>query len=374
MAVVLETRDELLRLGGIGGTFTAVGTSAGNVGEERVIRLKPGVLEFEDIPVGANVNARVDRAHGLIEATDLLQSTQVVSSGGRTLTFADANPDTITASTGSFIADGFRAGMRVTVSGTASNDGTYIIASVSALVLTLVLTAALVAEGPLSGGETLDGSTNRAQLYRFELAPLPDPSLQLGLPAGSLRTQRRIITAPAGGPGGSGAPGKFQTTPTYAAFAPVQEGALFQSGKTPPHTLPMPGQAGATPDLAPRDRNLLRFRWVGQPVAGATLIVGAADTLFQDIVWVSAHRQLVPGSIRITLPTSTLHLRDDGKGRLVTESGEAFAGDGVVDYESGAFRFTAAVAETGNVLVDYEHDCLYEPLDVGLSWDALMSQ
>lgn len=367
MAVVLETRNELLRLGGIGGTYT-VRTAAG----ERAIRLQPGVLEFEDIPVGADVHARIDWPHGLISAAEILAPTQVVAAAGRTLTFVAGPPGTITASTGSFIADGFRVGMLVTVSGTVSNDGTYPVTSVTALVLTVG--ALLVAEGPLAAGQTLDGSTTRAQPYRFELAPLPDPSLQLGLPAGSLRTQRRIITSPGGGPAGSGPPGKFQTVPTYVAFSVAQDGALVESGKAQ-HTLSMPGQPGATPDLAPRERNLLRLRWVGQAVSGATLAAVVAATTVENIIWgAAAHRRLVPGSIRLTLPTSTLHLRDNGKGRLVTESGEAFAGDGVVDYESGAYRLTMGAAETGNILADYEHDCAYDPLDLSLSWDSLASQ
>ncbi len=83
-------------------------------------------------------------------------ATQVVASGGRTLTFADVNPDTITASSGSFVSDGYLAGQQLTVTGTTLNDGTYTLATVAATVLTLILSDTLVAEGPLSGGETLD--------------------------------------------------------------------------------------------------------------------------------------------------------------------------------------------------------------------------
>ena len=83
-------------------------------------------------------------------------ATQVVASGGRTLTFADSNPDTVTASSGSFISDGYVVGQQLTVAGTASNNGTFTIAVVTALVITVIATDTFAAEGPLSGGETLD--------------------------------------------------------------------------------------------------------------------------------------------------------------------------------------------------------------------------
>ena len=87
---------------------------------------------------------------------------QVTASGGRTLTFADADPDTITASSGSFITDGYEVGMTVTVAGTSSNNGTYVIASVTATVITLITGDALAAEGPLSATATLDGAPSEA--------------------------------------------------------------------------------------------------------------------------------------------------------------------------------------------------------------------
>jgi hypothetical protein len=72
-------------------------------------------------------------------------------SGDPDLTFAEANPDTITRDAGSFITDGFKAGMTITVTGSASNNGTYTIATVGALVLTLDDGDDLAAEGPTAG-------------------------------------------------------------------------------------------------------------------------------------------------------------------------------------------------------------------------------
>ena len=78
--------------------------------------------------------------------------TSVRMTGTPTVTFAEvgATGDTITRSAGSFISDGFVAGMAIDVSGTASNNFTKAkITAVSALVLTLD-TQDLVAEGPVS--------------------------------------------------------------------------------------------------------------------------------------------------------------------------------------------------------------------------------
>lgn len=89
-------------------------------------------------------------------------ATQVTASGGRTLTFATAG-DTITASSGSFVSDGYMPGMILTVDNTSSNDGEHTITAVSATVLTVA--SNLTDEGPLSSSATLDAT-----------APLPDPA------------------------------------------------------------------------------------------------------------------------------------------------------------------------------------------------------
>jgi hypothetical protein len=82
----------------------------------------------------------------------------VTASGGRTLTFAEAGAnDTITASSGSFITDGFLAGQTITVTGTTSNNGVFTInaGGVTATVLTLSGSDDLADEGPLSSAATL---------------------------------------------------------------------------------------------------------------------------------------------------------------------------------------------------------------------------
>lgn len=69
-------------------------------------------------------------------------------------TFANANPDTLARAAGSFITDGFKAGMRVTIDNAANpaNEGTFVrIATVAALTLTFTTNVAFTAEVSTSG-------------------------------------------------------------------------------------------------------------------------------------------------------------------------------------------------------------------------------
>src|SRR5262249_29648668 len=63
----------------------------------------------------------------------------------------NAASHTITRTSGSFLADGFRLGLQILVSGTQSNNGSLTIVSVSATVLT-------VASSPDLADETADGA------------------------------------------------------------------------------------------------------------------------------------------------------------------------------------------------------------------------
>ncbi len=95
---------------------------------------------------------------------------KAAGSGGRTLTFATASTvHTITASTGSFTTDGFVAGDSIIVAGTTSNDGTYLLATVAATVLTITPAQPLVTEGPISTG-TITGSVLAAAAQELTLA------------------------------------------------------------------------------------------------------------------------------------------------------------------------------------------------------------
>lgn len=117
--------------------------------------------QFHEVEIGASL---------LIRRARLVQA-----STARQLTF-NANappgtPATIVASSGSFVTDGFKHGMRVAVDGSVSNDGTYLIDTVSALTLTLVPDETLVDEGPLSSGATLEAgkSYQVVEVNRFDV-------------------------------------------------------------------------------------------------------------------------------------------------------------------------------------------------------------
>lgn len=85
-----------------------------------------------------------------------------VDTGAETFTFANADPDTLTRSAGSWVTDGFTAGMAVTIAGAANaaNNGTFIVDTVSATVLTFIDEVAFTAEGPTAAsGYTVTGDT-----------------------------------------------------------------------------------------------------------------------------------------------------------------------------------------------------------------------
>lgn len=73
-------------------------------------------------------------------------------SGTTTLTFADADPGTITRTAGSWLTDGFRPGMTITVTGSAlaGNNGEHVVGTVTATVLTLA-DDATVADATVAG-------------------------------------------------------------------------------------------------------------------------------------------------------------------------------------------------------------------------------
>ncbi|MGF1582846.1 MAG: DNRLRE domain-containing protein, partial [Gemmataceae bacterium] len=93
----------------------------------------------------------------------LNDASNVQSSGTPTLTFADANPDTITRDGGSWLSDGFAVGDRIRVIGTTNNNGTYVIAGVTATTITLDGNNTLTSEADVSGATVFE-VTNRGWL------------------------------------------------------------------------------------------------------------------------------------------------------------------------------------------------------------------
>jgi hypothetical protein len=105
----------------IGDTVTITGASDGTNNKTAVI---------------ANLTATVMTLGTEDLAAEVSANCTVV--GRATLTFANAG-ETITRNRGSWLADGFRAGDSVTITGTdsATNDGTFVVSTVTALVMTL---------------------------------------------------------------------------------------------------------------------------------------------------------------------------------------------------------------------------------------------
>jgi hypothetical protein len=262
---------------------------------------------------------------------------------------------------------------------------------------------------PVELNEASDGGQGaavpRLAKYAFELAPLPGPFAFGGvLPTtgGALRapigrTQARLIALD-----GVGGATQVQPMPVWAAFGVPQIGSLAQYGRTN-HSLQMPGFTGATPNLKPADRNLLRLRWTatvvaGEAVAGANLYAPDSTTTPPAPVTADGTRRsfggqllgrsIAPGSFSLVVSAvgtaGAMTLRDDGKGRisgfiLDAQNNIIAQGDGLIDYLAGSFvvRFgtpsggfpTAAAAAT--FTAGYEKDCTYIPLDAHLEWDAL---
>lgn len=80
------------------------------------------------------------------------QFAETIEESGVSLTFSDADPDTITRASGSFTLQGYQEAMTVEPNGTANNDAVYTVAEsgVASTVLTLVDGDAVTAEGPVT--------------------------------------------------------------------------------------------------------------------------------------------------------------------------------------------------------------------------------
>jgi hypothetical protein len=126
---------------------------------------------------------------------------------------------------------------------------------------------------------------------------------------------------------------------------------------------------------------LLRVRWAGVAEA-AEIIDGGSNAGFtfvlQDTGATADARDIAPGSVEITatIGGNALVIRDDGAGRLYgwEATGGTYA-TGTIDYRTATVTLSFSTAtDAVNVLADYEHTCLYLPLDVSLRWDAEMAQ
>lgn len=96
-----------------------------------------------------------------------VESISNVTKTASTIAFVNSNPDTITDSGNGFVTAGFTAGTKIRVTGSASNNSVFTIATVTAGTITLVSTDSLVAEaagasvtirGVISIGKANDGT------------------------------------------------------------------------------------------------------------------------------------------------------------------------------------------------------------------------
>ena len=108
------------------------------------------------IEVGGTVSVPLKLDNGVRELLESAYSSvfaPIVSdaaAAGTTFSFVDSDPDTITRAAGSFVADGILDGDLITVSGTASNNGTFTVATVAPTTITLIASDTLIAEAAVA--------------------------------------------------------------------------------------------------------------------------------------------------------------------------------------------------------------------------------
>ncbi len=102
-----------------------------------------------------------------IPANTLIEKVPIdTAAADRTFTFT-SSVNTITASSGSFINDGYEYGDSLIVTGTSSNNGTYTITTITATVITV--SQNLVNEGPLSATATI--KVNKVMISQLPVTP-----------------------------------------------------------------------------------------------------------------------------------------------------------------------------------------------------------
>ena len=118
----------------VGGTITIAGTASNN-----------GVFTVSTNNGTMITTAEATTLEASVGAATIAKTTHPTSGYG-TLAFADANPDTITASrTGAF--GNIPVGAKITVTGSASNNGTFTVDANTGTVITLVSSDTLAVEG-----------------------------------------------------------------------------------------------------------------------------------------------------------------------------------------------------------------------------------
>lgn len=107
----------------------------------------------DPIPESEDQNVTLTYDGGFVLPNDQVtdqEDARMATFPATTLTFADANPDTITRSAGDWSADGFLDGHFIRVRGTEDNDGVYLVDTAVPLVLTLDPAESLTAEAAVA--------------------------------------------------------------------------------------------------------------------------------------------------------------------------------------------------------------------------------
>ena len=116
--------------------FTVSGTASG---EARIIIEAAGastylIYHIDDL---GEIFRIIEPAENEITALTMAKEDIAITADSTAISFVDSNPDTIVRSKGSFIADGFHPGDRISVRGSAGNNGGHEISTVTDRVMTL---------------------------------------------------------------------------------------------------------------------------------------------------------------------------------------------------------------------------------------------
>jgi len=139
------------------------------------IRKYTGVVD-QIIPVPDDCVLLVETAAATTATISVTLEPKLVAeySGLGALTFADDNPDTITRSAGSWLEDGFSAGMTITVASTVSNNDVFTIDSVDDTAIVLDIGDALVVEEIVANTATIAGLYDAAAVWFVETTVTAD--------------------------------------------------------------------------------------------------------------------------------------------------------------------------------------------------------
>lgn len=148
--------------------------------------------------------------------------------GSATVSFVEGggSADTITRSAGSFVSDGFKAGMTITVFGSVSNDGTYTIATVAALTLTLATGDDLAAEATVSNVTITGVETRSAWMASLRSDFDSHSSTRVAVSAGHARTKSPSAKRKPRRPASWAASSWFMAHDMSRSLAEVQLGEL----------------------------------------------------------------------------------------------------------------------------------------------------